>query len=900
MPLTPGTRLGPYEIVAPLGAGGMGEVYRATDTRLDRTVAVKVLPAHVADRPEARQRFEREARAVSSLNHPHICALYDIGNQDGIDFLVMEYLEGETLGKRLASGALPVVEALRYAVQVADALDKAHRQGVFHRDIKPGNIMLTPAGAKLLDFGLAKLRPQQGDPAVSGLSMMPTEDAALTAKGTILGTFQYMAPEQLEGKDADARSEIFSFGAVLYEMLTGRKAFGGRSPASLITAIMSSEPPAVSTLQPVCPPALDRLVRRCLAKPSDDRWQTARDLMLELQALDLAAPQGPAAAAAARPARFVYLGWILAAVFFVAAVALGIAWFSRAPTPADAVRFYVHPPEKTVFSGFRGPGVISPDGRRLVSAASGASTNQLLVRSLDSLAMQPIGGTDGANYPFWSPDSRYIGFFADGKLKKIDVLGGPAQTLCDAPAGQGASWTRDSVIVFTRTTSSILYRVSSAGGPATPVTAFEQSRQEVSHRWPYFLPDGKHFLFFARSQQPENSGFYAGSLESKQVKRLLAGDSSVAYCPPRDGGPGLLLFAREGTLMAHPFDARRLELSGEPFPVVEQVSFNTLNSLAGFSVASNGTLVYLTGSGAYESTELAWFDRTGKRLGAAGPQGAYSSVDLAPDGRRAAVKRTDPQSRNIDIWVYEFARGINTRFTFHPAVESNPVWSPDGKRIAFVSMRDGGNRLYQKASDSEGNEEPLDLHQSGLPKYPYHWSPDGRFLLYSVVEKAGVRNLWVLPLSGDRKPAPYIESQFSKTHAQFSPDGARVAYASMESGRNEIYVRAFPGTAPGSGGQFQVSTSGGSQPRWRRDGKELFYVDAERRLMSVEVTTAPRFEARAPKPLFQARLPGVSNTYQHQYAVAPDGQRFLIVTSVEEAASTPLTVALNFAAGLKR
>ncbi|HYM12977.1 MAG TPA: protein kinase [Bryobacterales bacterium] len=905
MALTAGTRLGPYEILAPIGAGGMGEVYKARDTRLDRTVAVKVLPGHAADKPEARQRFEREARAVSSLSHPHICTLHDVGEQDGAYFLVMEYLEGETLSARLAQGPLPLEQALRCAIQITDALALAHRQGVLHRDLKPGNIMLTKAGAKLLDFGLAKLR--EPEKPAGGMTALPTVSVDLTQKGTILGTFQYMAPEQLEGKDTDARSDLFSFGAVLYEMLTGRKAFAGASHASLITAIMSSEPAPVSALPPVAgraeAPGLDHVVRKCLAKSPDDRWQSAQDLMTELKwiaetssqaAATVTTAPAPASIAAPPPQPRPWLRWSAAgllAVLFAAALVLSTIHLRETPEPPEPMRFQIPPPEKAVWRWADFPAV-SPDGRRIVfSSLRSDGKGVLFLRSLDSLAVREIPGTEGAYSPFWSPDSRSVGFTADGKLKKVDPSGGPVQTLCDTAPGPRGAWNRQGVILF-RPNGTSLFQVSASGGDPKPVTVLDASRGETTHMFPYFLPDGRHFLYLAGSSQPGQTGIYVGSLDSKERKRLLGAESNVAYVDAPFGapsGPGFLIFARGDTLMAQPFDAKKLELKGDAFPIAEQVATFGFAPGASFSASDTGILAYRSGSASAPS-QLAWFDRSGKRLAMVGEPAAYSNPALSPDDKRLAIGRADPQARTRDIWVFDLTRGTSSRFTFDPADDLNPIWSPDGARIAFTSERKGPRNIYWKRSDGTGPAEAL--LESSDQKSVEDWSPDGNLLLFNV--RAKTVDVWTLPLAGGeaRKPAPLLQGPFSEQQSQISPNGRWIAYASTESGRPEVYVQSFP---PGRG-KWQVSTAGGNVPRWRRDGKELFF-EIQNRLMAVDVKTdGPSFEAGIPKLLFEAPF-GPLN--RNNYVATRDGQRFLIVTAAEQTVSSPITVVINWLAAAK-
>ncbi len=879
MPLAPGARLGPYEIAAAIGAGGMGEVYRARDTRLDRTVAIKVLPEHLARDPERRQRFEREARAVASLNHPHICALYDVGQQDGIDFLVMEYLEGENLAQRLERGPLPVEQVVRYGVQIADALDKAHRKDLTHRDLKPGNIMLTKSGAKLLDFGLARVGARVGAGGRGPGVGEETLSRQLTHKGTIVGTFQYMAPEQLEGQEADARSDIFALGAVLYEMVAGRKAFTGKNQTSVIAAILSADPPPLSTLQPLTPPELERVVKLCLAKDPEERWQSAHEIMVQLQWLGPSPQSPPRPSPRSRPAR------LLAAVTTLAALAFAIAYFRRPAPEVRAVKLALLPPAKASFRAI----AVSPDGRLVAFVQS--DRRQLWIRSLDSASAQPLAGTEGADYPFWSPDSRYVGFFAQGKLKKIEASGGPPQTLGDAPIGRGGAWNRDGVILFPPLGEGPLYRVQAAGGEAKAVTSLDQSRQENSHRWPSFLPDGRHFVYCNRSAVRENNGIYLGALEGQDKRRLLGDDSNVVYAPPSPhGGPGHLLFARAGVPMAQPFDAEKLQLAGEAFPVADQVGYDVSRSWGAFSVSENGVLVYSPTSSS-PSDQLTWFSRDGTRLGSVGSPGAHGQPWLSPDEKAVVVDQLDPQAGASDLWLIDLSRDISSRFTFDPKNEQSPAWSPDGSLIVFTSDRGGPYNLYQKLSTGAGQEEPL--QKSASAQMPDDWSRDGRFLLYRALDPKTRMDLWVLPLVGDRKPIPVLRTEFNEVSGRFSPDGKWIAYVSDESRKNEVYVQSFPL----SGGKWRISTNGGRHPRWRRDGKEMFYLAADHNIMAVEIKAGATFQAGSPRALFETRIP---DSLFAGFAVTGDGQRFLAPTLLGETAPSPAVVVLNWTAGIRR
>ena len=894
MAILPGRRLGPHEILSAIGAGGMGEVYKARDTRLDRIVAIKVLPAHLADRAELRERFEREAKTIASLNHPHICTLYDTGHQDDIDFLVMEYLEGETLAQRLLKGSLPIQQVMQYAIEISDALDKAHRKGITHRDLKPGNIMLTKSGTKLLDFGLAKLK-EKVVPATA-FSDLPTEKDAMTAEGTILGTLQYMAPEQVEGREVDARTDIFAFGAVVYEMATGKRPFGGRSQASVMAKILESDPPPMSSLQPMTPPALDRVVKRCLAKEQENRWQTARDLFEELKWVAEGGSQAgvstPIATLAKSRER---LAWSVAAIVFVgfvAALAAGaFVYFQRAPDETQSVRFFVSVPETwslarqlAATGAPAAPLAVSPDGHRIAFAATSADGKSLLwIRSLDTLTAQSLAGTEGAVRPFWSPDSRFLGFFADGKLKKIEVSGGPPITLCDASGGGGGAWSRDGVIVFSPAPFSALEKVSAAGGAPAPATKL--SPGDVIHVRPGFLPDGRHFLYRA-GVGGRGGPAYLASLDSTDRKLLLNADSTnVVY------SQGHLLFLRDQTLMAQRFDTRGLVLTGDAFPIAESIQTQgPVNPYGLFSASENGVLAYQAGLGTGGS-QLVWFDRTGKQIGVLGDSNAYTDPELSPDGKRLSDNKLAQTGNSVDIWIYDLARGLPTRFTFgEDAFES--IWSPDGSRVAFNSRQKGHLDLYQKAASGAGAEELL--FQDSLDKIPVSWSPDGRFILY---RSAGASNLtlFVLPLSGDRKPFPFlsVDTKSVMLFGQFSPDGRWIVYTSNESGRTEIYVAPFPS----GGGKWQISTSGGSAPRWRRDGAEIFYIAPDNKLMAAEVNgKGASFEVGAVRPLFQTNSMGSISPF----AVSADGQRFLINSPSVQAASAPITVVLNWTAGLKK
>ena len=882
MGLSPGTRLGPYELLAPVGAGGMGEVYRAKDTRLDRTVAVKVLPAHLSASADSRQRFEREAKTISQLSHPHICALYDVGNQDGVEFLVMEYLEGETLSDRLLKGALPFEQVLRYGIEIADALDKAHRQRIVHRDLKPGNVMITKSGVKLLDFGLAKA--MFTEPArPTSLTALPT---ALTQEGTILGTVQYMAPEQLEGTESDGRTDIFAFGCVLYEMATGRKAFSGKSQASLISSIMGSEPPAVSAVAPMTPPAFDRLVRTCLAKDPDDRWQSAGDVAKELK---WAGEGSPRETALPRRTRRERLGWAALAVAALAALVLGLLLSRQKREPPREFRSSILPPENTRFEFRSSPMAVSPDGQQVAFVAQRPDgARQLWLREFDALEARPLAGTEEATRPFWSPDSRFLGFFAGGKLKKTAVSGGSPQTLCDAPSGRGGSWNRDGVILFVPSTGDRVYRVAASGGTASPVTRIDERRGEFGHTWPFFLPDGHHFLYGSYGTKAvrleEASSVFLASLDSNERRLLFHARSNVAFVPISAGASqGHLLFWQSGVLHARPFDAKRLRFTGEAFPVAEQVRFNGASGTAIFSASENGVMAYQS-SPRGELSQLIWFDRSGKRLETVGPAADYYHPRLSHDGRRIAVAIIDPQTAYSDIWIHDLGRRVSSRLTFGPGVNIFPIWSPDDERVVFASNRKGPLDLYLRAASGTGQDEVL-LPSETTPRFPTDWSgATGRIAFFTAVPAA---DIWTFSVA-ERKATPFLATPFNEGSPQFSPDGRWMAYSSAESGTVETFVQTFPP----SGGKWQISTAGGSYPRWRRDGKEIYYIAPDNTLMAVEVATASGFAAGTPKPLFRTQVKLMDIGFQ--YDVSPDGNRFLINTLEEDKQASSITVVQNW------
>jgi Tol biopolymer transport system component len=847
----------------------MGEVYKATDTRLNRTVAIKVLPPHFSENTEMKQRFEREAKTIAGLNHPHICTLHDVGRQDGYDFLVMEFLEGETLAQRLTRGALPLDEAVKVAIEIADALDKAHQQGITHRDLKPGNVMLTKTGAKLMDFGLAKLGQPQTPAAPSQSVTNPPSGS--TTPGTILGTMQYMAPEQLEGKEADARTDIFAFGALLYEMLTGERAFDGRSQALLIASIMSADPDPPSKKQPLAPPALDYVVKRCLAKDPDERLQTATDLVAQLQWIAGGGTEAGAPVAAMSRARRratiarVALG---VAALLVAAMALPAVRYYRGGPVGEETRFLVPVPDMPVSEAVS----ISPDGRSIAYSAREAAASYVFVRPMNSDAATKLAGTEGAGRLFWSPDSQSIAFFADGKLKRVEAAGGQPQNICETAELFGGTWNADNVILFA--SSKGLLRVVAAGGEPTPVAASSASQ---ALREPYFLPDGRHYLYLASA--PSSGGtIYAGSLDSKGTTRLVSAQSNAVYADP-----GYLLYHHEGTLYAQQFNPTSLTLSGEAIRIADKIPYNT-DGAAAFAASQKGVLIYRNtpqtaapaGTAIVNTVfpvPLLWVDRAGTKVEQAAAAESYAGVDLSPDGKRIAVHRHDGQGG--DIYIFEAGKDTPAKFTFDATQDNSmPVWSPDGNRIAFGSRRNGKWGLYVKLADNSRNEQAV--IESDVALMPMHWSPDGKLIVYWTNNpKTAGDILAVSP--DDKKPIPILQTAADERNAQVSPDGKWMAYSSNETGRSEVYVKQFPeGPA-----KIQVSVNGGVFPRWRRDGKELYFMSLVSlgAMMASDIrVSASSVQRDVPHVLFASQF--VSSVHAagqyHAYAVAANGQRFLI------------------------
>jgi serine/threonine protein kinase/dipeptidyl aminopeptidase/acylaminoacyl peptidase len=863
MPLAAGDKLGPYEISALIGAGGMGEVYQARDPRLGRDVAIKVSSAQFTER------FDREARAVAALNHPNICHIYDVGP----NYLVMELIEGPTLAERIASDAIPLDESLKIAAQIAEALDAAHEKGITHRDLKPANVKVKADGTvKVLDFGLAKIDV----PAATPNENSPTLSMAATQAGMVLGTAAYMAPEQARGRPVDRRADIWAFGVVLYEMLTGKRLFQGEDLTETLASVVKEQPDLSAV-----PARVRRLLQSCLEKDPKKRLQAIGDMRLLLEEKEPA----PSLSRLGQVSRY---GWAAAAVVTLALAGLAFLHFRETPPETPVLRTTILPPDNTSLDFTNGLGLpaLSPDGKRIVfGARTSDGKNPLWVRSLDGLTAQPLAGTDGATFPFWSPDSRYIAFFEDGKLKKIDASGGPAIALANAATARGGSWGTEGVIIFAPGGGAGLERVSFAGGPTTPLPG-------AQGRLPWFLPDGRHFLYQnATAGAGVAAEILAGSLDGAPSKKVGEGGSNALYAQ------GYLLYLRDGTLMTRPFDAKRLEATGEEAPLAEQVQ-SVLNSgtVGNFSVSATGLLAYRAGEAA-RGRVLTWFDHSGKPATTVGEPALFGSFDLSPDRKNLAASIRNRGSS--DIWTYDVSRGIPTRLTTDAARDENPVWSPDGSSIAFASNRKGHYDLYRRPANGAGTDELL--YADDQDKRPTSWSADAKFLLF-YTNSAGAKtkaDIWALPLTPEKQGGPFkpvvvLQTPFNEGWAQFSPDGKWIAYQSDESGRSEIYVTQFPPPASGPGGKRQISTAGGFAPRWRQDAREVFYIAADRRLMSAEVAIkGGAVEVGQVRAIFG---PVTENFYD----VSPDGQRFLIPYSPDTKSPEPLTLIQNWTAGLKK
>jgi eukaryotic-like serine/threonine-protein kinase len=885
MPLAPGTKLGPYEILSPLGAGGMGEVYRARDTRLDRSVAIKILPAHLSADPARKLRFEREAKTVSALNHPNICSLFDVGSQNGTDFLVMECIEGESLAERLAKGPLPTEQVLKIGTEIADALDKAHRSGVVHRDLKPGNIMLTKTGAKLLDFGLAK-------PTIAPAGAVTLTNVAanspVTEQGTIVGTYQYMSPEQVEGKELDGRSDVFSFGTVLYEMLTGQRAFEGKSQFSVASAILEKEPAPISSIKPLTPRSLDHVVRRCLAKDPDDRWQSARDLALELKSISSGDPSAQSSGAALpltrKKNRRELLAWSFAVLAAIAALAVFFLRRPDAAVPAFPVFSSIIAPAGTSFEIEGDMGTqpaLSPDGSSLVFGAGG----ELWLRSLRTGSERTLPGAHGAMNPFWSPDSLSVGFFTDGKLKTLEVNSGVVRSLCSVPTARGGAWGSSGVILFTPGPRDVIHQVPVSGGASTPITKLD-TKLHTTHRWPFFLPDGQHFLYVASnhsSPQAEQNGIYVASLDGKLNRFLIASLAGAAYAQ------GNLLYVRDSTLLAQPFDLKSLSLSGSPHPVVDSVvlDLGVWHSTFTASQVSN-TLIFQTGA-AMAQSRLEWVDRGGKHLSFVDDQGVFLGPRLSKDGQRFLVTAGDPTH---DVWLFNSSGPQKTRLTFDGFIAGEPTWSPDGSRFTVtLGMPNSMFRIVTRSSSGTG--ESISLQELPSADSATDWSPDGRYLLTESANlTSGDSEVSVVPLDPKEKSRVLpVANTGTQTSGQFSPDGRFIAFTMLANGTPQIFVVPFSA----GNGMWQASTDGGHWPRWSRDGKQLYFISMRNEMMTVDIhEKGDSIEVGHPFRLFAFR-PSVRiyRLGMIDYDVSPDGKRFLLVVAADEN-NRPLTVLQNW------
>jgi serine/threonine protein kinase len=877
--ISPGTRLGPYDIEAPLGSGGAGAVFRARDTRLGRSVAIKVLNTEGVDAEALRERLQREARAISQLAHPYICTLFDIGaTPDGVSYLVMELIEGETLEQAIARGPLPLAQAITAAGQIADALGAAHRAGIIHGDLKPGNVMVTRGGVKLLDFGLATERQA----VAAAPPDQVTRTTVMSPSGGITGTLQYLSPEQIEGRPADERSDIFACGAVVYEMLTGRKAFSGQTPASVIASILREEPPPVTTVRPEAPAALDRLVRACLAKDPADRWQSAADLAREFRWLEASAGE-PKQTAAGRPPWLTWVAALAALLLTLATVVLVREYFASPSREAGTVtRTSVLLPDGLQFPvgntlGGVGRFAVSPNGKRLVFVGVDNSGNQMLgLRPLDSLAATPIPGTTGGSSPFWSPDSNSIAFFAQGQLKAVTLPGGDTRVIAAPAFNATGSW-RNDTILFTPTAASPIARVAAEGGTPKRVTTLDEKAGDLIHRSPFFLPDGKHFLYVAVANRPGGTtprAVYIGSIDSDDPPTLLMeSGSSVKY------SDGYLVYLRENSLVAQPFDPGSFTLSGEPRTIAEQVELSGVSS-ATYGFTDTGALLYQT---ATDGSQLIWVDRQGRQVESVGEPGHYGDLELSPDGRQAAVSVLDPGTNTRDIWIVDLARGVRTRLTNNRAEEVSPVWSSDGARIAFASNRSGRFQLFEKSASGTGDEQLID--GAGDDGYPSSWSADALLFWTFLGREAGVKRI----VNGQQAER-WLGGGASQ--ATVLRDGPWALYVSPESGRQEVYVTSYPA----HDWRAQISLAGGTSPRWRADGREAYYTSRDNRLMAVKLTPrGNRLEVDEARPLFDVRP--VSRGYY--YAPSANGERFLINTLRDAGIASSLTLVQNWRAALQ-
>jgi Tol biopolymer transport system component len=892
MALTSGTKLGPYEIVAPLGAGGMGEVYRARDPRLGREVAIKVLASHLSQNVEVRARFEREAKAISGLQHPNICVLYDVGCQDGVDFLVMEYLEGETLAMRLTRKPLTPAETLHIGIEIADALDKAHRSGIVHRDLKPGNVMLTKGGAKLMDFGLAKLQTfgagaQSAAPAFSAVATVASMASPVTVAGTVVGTMQYMSPEQIQGKEADARSDIFAFGAMLYEMLTGKRAFEGKSQLSVASAILEKDPDPISTIQPLTPPALEHLVRICLAKDPDQRFQSAHDLKLQLQWITAGGSQvgAPAVVVSQRKSKqkilaaAMVLGWLAA----VAAVVFAATYANRLTAAQQLVRAEIAQPAGFDFAiVLFGAPVLSPDGQQIAFVASKDGKNAIFVQRLNTGKAEPLAGTDSAIFPFWSPDGKYLGFFSNGKLRKIEAAGGPVQALCDAADGRGGSWNEQGFILFAPRIAGPLQRVSDGGGTPQDATPPHKGDNQFTNRNPYFLPDGKHFLFIQRSGNDAVGSVYAASLDGGEPKQVLPVGSNVAY------SDGYLFYVKDGTLTGQRFDVAGLRVQGKPLPIAESIEYYNPRDIGYFSVSQN-VLVYR--QAALENRELIWLDSAGRELEHWGDPAPFSGGTFTLGGHVAMLFRDNPDGHGNSLWLTDTERKTVTRLTPDSELDERGLVSADGNHALINSSSGYHSAMVQRSLTSSGTEEKL-LDMNGSV-YVENESKDGRYVFFTLQDSKTGFDIYVMDLAGDRKLVPVLNSAFAERDPKLSPDNKWLAYSSNENGVVQLYVTPFPA----AGSKWQVSTGGLASSKkagdvsvadWSPDGKSLYFREGDK-VYTVEVRAGEgKAEFSAPKEVM---------SIAHEVdliSIMADGKRSLATRPVGEHSASPMGLVLNW------
>jgi Tol biopolymer transport system component len=889
MSISAGTRVGPYEIIAPLGAGGMGEVFRARDTRLERTVAIKVLNSELVASANLKTRFEREAKTISQLNHPNICTLYDVVHENGTDYLVMEFLQGESLAERLKRGALPLKEVVSIGCDIADALERAHRAGIVHRDLKPGNVMLTKTGAKLLDFGLAKpaaVGAAAGSASAPLLSAAMTvnsptpQQSPLTQQGALVGTVQYMSPEQIQGLEADSRSDIFAFGAVLYEMATAKRPFEGKSQIKVASAILEDEPQPVSAVLKTSPPTLDRLVHTCLAKNPEERFQSALDVKLELKWLSTS----QSGTVATRPKSPSWVAYVAIIALTASAVAAAILLWSRfTQPPPRAMQFTAALPFSARSMA------VAPNGHTVALAAYREDIHKvgLFLYEIGATDAKPLAGTNGAIFPFWSPDGRAIGFFAGGKLKRLDLDSASVRTLCDAPNGRGGAWSNTGVILFTPTgtLNGGLMTVSDNGGTASNFSYPGTTKDENTYRWPVFLPDGKHYLYLAGNIRgdTELNKLYISSIDNPNEKRFLTKTTANG-----DYANGYVFFVRDGAVQAQKLDLDSYQLKGDVLRVTDNVKLQSRILYATFAVG--GDIVVAQKAGEVSLSRLTWNDRSGKIISDSVPPDAYGNLAISPDGKYVAIDKTDQSNDNTDLFIYDLARSTFRRLTFDPGIDAVPVWSPDGDRIAFTSGRGHSFDIYVKPADGSQPERLL-MPSSGVDSLPLDWSHDGRNLLY-----LSEPDLWVYSFA-DGKSRLFLKANASLNNAQFSPDGKWVAYSSNESGRWEVYVTSFPDARA----KWQVSTNGGEQPRWRGDGKEIYFLSADAKMMAASLDTKTEFESGTPTVLFQTDpRERVATTEVIIYDVSRDGQRFLANTNYNNGSAHPISVLLNWKSEMKK